>query len=178
MKPGFAISSCLTLIALSAPAFAASLPGPVTQQGLLLVTSDAEADRVTHVDLLLDPQNDLVGLANYYEATPSRIARFSLEQLTKGAVISKTTVCEGKAAVKLTARPGFNLKEGGTIRLTYLVSGIRCTHRYIDLEAVRVGSKWVAYTDRRQDFRPITRLFLKANRFFGKVIGIERVETE
>ncbi|HXH30638.1 MAG TPA: hypothetical protein VNJ01_07480 [Bacteriovoracaceae bacterium] len=91
--------------------------------------------------------------------------------LREGGVLAHR---QGRDVVKLFVEPGFNIKVGGDVRLTYLQSGVSNNWRFIPLKVTKEGEGF-KLTDAENSL--VNRLFMLVNRsrLFG-IIGIKEIQ--
>ena len=91
--------------------------------------------------------------------------------IREGAVVAHRN---NRDVVKLFVEPGFNIKLGGDVRLSYLHSGVSNSWRFISLKLSKEGAGF-KLTDSESTL--VNRLFMLVNRsrLFG-VIGIKEIQ--
>jgi hypothetical protein len=138
------------------------------------VTSDARQGEQFRFGAALDAQGDLLGLVYYRVGQPPKF--YPMDEVRSGAVLKHD---DGHNIDVVTLYgPALDAKEGGKLRLHFLLNGITKSYRDFSMEIVRNGAKWSLYTPRDQGFTPFTHMFMKANRVMViGVIGINHIET-
>jgi hypothetical protein len=168
-KKNWVLGFCLALIMGSSSGQAAEL------QRVITATSDAYPDTQYQIWVQTDVQGDLIGLAYAENSENPRI--FNLDQLHHGAVLSHDKG-HNLDVLTLVLPADFDPQHGGSARINFLSNGITHSYRYFVMELVRNGSAgWATHTERARGFAPFDKLFLKANRFLGQVVGLSRIET-
>ena len=80
---------------------------------------------------------------------------------------------EGYQVVNLWIN-SFANHNGGIFKLDYLISGISGTRGALALELARAGETWEILDERTH--KPIKTLHFVGNTFFGKLVGIARID--
>ena len=118
------------------------------------------------VKLVVDADNTVHTFKTYQ---PDKVSTFELADLPKGIVIFQK---DGQDAVLLISND-FDAHHGGNLNIHYLRNAITGEHRDFPVE-INVGEKntWQLVVNEKEGRRTFTEAFLKANKLFGKVIGI------
>ncbi len=146
-----------------------ALDGRVIQ--LAHVTSDAMPG-FSDIRVLVDADAKVVLLQQTTDKGEKR--EFTVPQLAGGAVLHRA---EGMDVLKLVA-PNFDAYAGGAIDMVYLSNGITKSFGTFKMELLRNGTEWKLYVNGQGGRVPFTTMFMKANKFFGKVIGIDSVSVK
>lgn len=139
---------------------------------ILNVTSDAMTGEA-QIRVVVDNNSELVALRQYTTGATGYV-EFNKEHLTKtGAVLMRSS---GRDVIKLLS-PDLDTNRGGAIDMIYLTSGITDSYDTFKMDLVR-GTDWYIEVNDSKGRRAITKMYLKSRKFFGKVIGIGKVEVE
>jgi hypothetical protein len=140
-----------------------------TPQPLLTATSDAFSGDLD-VQILVDSNNVAVGLRAISPAgTPQD---YELSNLATGIVLYTTS---GDNVVTITST-NFDSSHGGTFDVNYLNNGITSTYDDLDVNVEQNENTWQMLTDNQNGSDAVvTQAYLKANKVFGKTVGIESI---
>ncbi len=142
-----------------------------TLRPLFSATSDAFTGEL-NVSLTVDQNSNVTGLSYAHNGKETPV---SLDHLSKGIVLYQAA---GLDAATLSAQ-NFDKNTGGALTMKYLYSGLNSTYQNFDFLLGRQGSDWRASVlDQNGIPQPFTQMYLKGNRLFGKVIGIQSVSVE
>lgn len=155
----------LASISFAALLFAVSALGG--EQPLLRVTSDAVSGNVD-ISLILDQNSTITG---FKYVSPLETQTFDIQGLSSGIVLLND---QGFDVVKLLAKD-FDPRGGGAVGMVYLNNGLTGTYRTYPLELEREGQTWKLRVNDASGRREINRMFLKAKKFFGRIIGIDQI---
>ena len=138
---------------------------------LFSATSDA-FDGNLQLSAEVNEQSDVDSFAYDEVGTPKKI---TLANLKDGFVLYQAS---GKNVATLSSA-NFNMATGGTLTITYLQDGVNGKYQTFTCEMIRQGQNWKMLTaDSGGDQKVFTTLYLKANKLFGKVIGIKSIRAQ
>lgn len=180
VSTGIGFLAALAIGSASMAGFTSAARAASDQQHITTVTSDAIPNDQGTFAAQMDPQGDLTGVM-YREGKKSPVRFISLAELQRGKVLLHNAEHHLDVAT-VRIESDFTAKDGGHVRLIYLSNGITKSYRYFVFEVVRAGTRWFAYASTGRDSRgrasqPFTAMNLKARRFLGQIVGVERVET-
>lgn len=95
----------------------------------------------------------------------------ALSGLPNGIVLYTT---QGKNVVTITST-NFDPTQGGVVDVTYLQNGVTGNYESITVDIERTGTTWQMLTDDQTGRNLVTHGYMKANKLFGKVIGIDSI---
>lgn len=134
---------------------------------LISVTSDA-VEGVLQMKLVLD---DAGKVTQIKYVAPQSTQTFPIAGLANGLTIMKNGNYE---VIKLYSK-NFDPASGGPITMDYLFNGITGARANFPLLLDRQGQDWVVYADLNSGKRQFTQMYLKANRVFGQIVGVEKI---
>mgnify|MGYP000281761509 CR=1 FL=1 len=137
---------------------------------ILRVTSDAQSG-ILDIQLNLDNDGNIRALTTLADTGVRE--EFSPEQFFNGGIVFLRK--EGRDVVKLSSEK-FDVKAGGVIDLIYLSNGIFNTYGKFSMELTRMGDQWDLYLNDQTGRKKFSEMFLRGKKFFGKIIGIDKVE--
>ncbi|MEO5971200.1 MAG: hypothetical protein ABIQ95_14830 [Bdellovibrionia bacterium] len=135
---------------------------------LFHVTSDA-LKGVLDIKAVVGANSELLGLK--YITEKGEVLQFSIDQLSRGADLMKE---DGMSVVKILGHQ-LSATSGGNLELIYLRDGLSGSYSKFNMNVVNAGRGWEMETLPSAGSRKFTKMFLKGNWFFGKVIGISEV---
>ncbi len=129
---------------------------------LIRVTSDAMKGSLD-IRAVVNAQDELLGLL--YITEKGSILKYDLEQISQGADLVKDG---SRSVVKIV---GTHLStSGGTLSLVYLQDGMKGSYSKFPM-TISSQNGW----EMRTEGRKFPKMFLRANRFFGQLIGFSEV---
>ncbi len=140
-----------------------------SESKILRITSDAMSG-YGEIATVVDGDSNFTALRYY--GNGSGMKEFNLNQLHSGVVLLNQS---GYDVIKLQG-VNLNSSSGGVINLIYLINGITRNTGTFQMELVRSGTRWYLQTNDQSGRREFTSMYMAANKFFGKVVGIESVE--
>ena len=139
---------------------------------LLHVTTDA-FDGFADIKLVLDIDRNIIA-ARQIKGSGER-TDMGIEQLLNGVVLFHQ---QGYDTVKVVSKD-MKPDQGGTLDLIYLAdamaNGMKGSYKTFRIQLVREGSVWKVFVDDQGGRREIQGMFMKAKKFMGKVVGIQKV---
>jgi hypothetical protein len=135
---------------------------------LFHVTSDA-LKGVLDIKAIVGANSELLGLK--YITEKGEVLQFTIEQLSRGADLMKEG---GRSVVKIVGHK-LSAESGGKLEMIYLEDGLSDTYSKFNMMIVNPQNNWEMETLPSAGGRKFTKMFLKGNWFFGKVIGITEV---
>ncbi len=150
-------------------AFAAPMPlQAADQQSLLTVTSDAfEGEYRLSINIDEGVAVSLTGR----EVAIRRTQTHPISELSRGIVLFADS---GRDVVVLRA-DHFDPRAGGALELSHLVNGVNGKYRTVDVTIENTPKGWRFLADDSAGRRVVQDAFFKANRLFGRVVGIETI---
>jgi hypothetical protein len=160
----------LSLALQATPAFAGA-------QSLFQVMSDAKPDKRYEVQVATDDAGDITGM-NFVSMRRSgqilEVEKWTLAEIQKGV----TVLQEGQYKVMILTGRSLTAKDGGTVTIDYLRSGLSGERGKFGMEMQRLGAKWQIYTSRNTGMRAFTLMNLLKNEFLGRVVGIRAITVQ
>lgn len=149
----------------------------VAKDGQLVMTATTDADSyTTQIFVFTDTANNLTGMSFTSDDPDNPGAKASFKEFVSGQIVVKHNKDHNKDVVWLSAGADLTPTDGGKIKMTYLTNGMTGNTSTYPIEIRRVGSKWVVYSAKKDGSRAFSHMFLKANTFLGKVIGVEEIQ--
>ncbi|MBC7693471.1 MAG: hypothetical protein H7222_17025 [Methylotenera sp.] len=137
---------------------------------LIRVNSDAvEGD--LDLKLILDEDSNGIALLFLSQAKPQR---FEAAQLVDGIVLLKKDSTNVVTIVSKNYEPA----QGGDIEVVYLRNGISGNYGRFPAQVIRTGDQWAVYTNGPEGRKPFTRMFMKAKRALGQIVGIDSITVQ
>jgi hypothetical protein len=136
-------------------------------QEILQGTSDAFTGTLD-LQMLVDSSNNATGIRGIAggKTQDSDLAGFA-----QGIVLYTT---QGKNVVTITST-NFDPAQGGVVDVNYLENGISGNYQDLTVDIEKSGTTWQMLTDDQTGRNVVTQGYFKANKFLGKVIGIESI---
>ncbi len=147
----------------------------LTEKRVLHITSDAMEG---WTDVLVD-FNEKLEVQFFRLVTSSGNAmEFDLAKLKEGAVVKTEHGVGGEVLNVITLQSdSFDRISGGGFKLIYLVNGAPFFHKVDEFDSrLRPDATGQWRFDSGNDGQPFNSMFMKGNRLFGKLIGIESVD--
>ena len=141
---------------------------PENEIQLFHVTSDALKGSL-EIKAVVNANSELLGLK--YLTEKGEVLNFNIEQLSQGAVLLKDS---GKSVVRIVGHQ-LTSTSGGSLELIYLEDGLSDSYAKFNMRIVNSQGKWEMETLPSSGSKKFTKMYLKGNWFFGKVIGIAEV---
>jgi hypothetical protein len=110
-------------------------------------------------------------MAGLKYVAPEETKNFNLAQLPQGLVLMNYS---GRDVVKLVSK-NFDPKHGGPITVVYLSNGVTNQYNRYELEVERTGQDWSVMVNDQAGRRKVTRMFMKARKALGQIVGIEKI---
>ncbi|OFZ70053.1 MAG: hypothetical protein A3K03_04730 [Bdellovibrionales bacterium RIFOXYD1_FULL_44_7] len=172
MKPVGFVDKLPILLAIFVCLFSTSrsIANP-TNQTVLYGTSDA-TDTKFEFSATVSDEGKLVGMeVNGSDGSKSVYFLSAINDTNGGVAVTKI---DGRTVVKMR---GLNIdpNNGGEIEIYFLRNGATGTWGKMQFELDRNGNTWEVYVNNQDGRRKINSLFFRANRFLGKLIGIEKI---
>lgn len=156
---------------------AGSLPALAQDQDVLLVHNDMDQHK-TRIYVRTSDAPETLGQVEgvgYLCTDPMYPGEyFTIAQLNAG-VVFRHDIPNNRDIMWLKTS-GFDVNQGGTMTLTFLMNGLTGRHGSLNMEAHSLGSRWQIYTDRNNGSRPFDQAMVKSNKIFGKVVGVSRID--
>jgi hypothetical protein len=136
-------------------------------QEILKGTSDAFTGTLD-LQVIVDDNSNATGLRGIANGKTEDSA---LTGFAQGIVLYSTA---GKNVVTITST-NFDPAQGGVVDVTYLENGVTGNYQNITVDIEKTGTTWQMLTDDQTGRNVVTQGYFKANKLFGKVIGIESI---
>jgi hypothetical protein len=136
-------------------------------QEILKGTSDAFTGTLD-LQVLVDENNSAVGLRGIANG---KTEDSSLTNFAQGIVLYSTS---GKNVLTITST-NFDPAQGGVVDVNYLENGVTGNYQNLTVDIEKNGTTWQMLTDDQTGRNVVTQGYFKANKLFGKVIGIESI---
>ena len=135
------------------------------------ITTDAIQGEITlYGDT--DADGSLVNL-NYTKPNADPTV-FPIANLKDGIVLFSA---QGQDVVVLQSDT-FDPKSGGSVNMHYLFNGLTGRHHDFGIEVDRTGDSWSALVNETTGRRAFTKMYLKANKVWGQIVGIASVTVQ
>lgn len=144
----------------------ATLAGTNAQE-ILQGTSDAFTGTLD-LQMLVDANDNATGIRGI---AGGKTQDSDLSGFAQGIVLYTT---QGKNVVTITST-NFDPTQGGVVDVSYLENGISGTYDNMTVDIEKSGTTWQMLTDDQTGRNVVTQGYFKANKLFGKVIGIESI---
>jgi hypothetical protein len=144
----------------------ATLAGTNAQE-LLQGTSDAFTGTLD-LQMLVDSNDNATAIR---AIAAGKTQDTDLSGFAQGIVLYTT---QGKSVVTITST-NFDPTQGGVVDVSYLENGISGTYDDLTVDIEKSGTTWQMLTDDQTGRNVVTQGYFKANKFLGKVIGIESI---
>jgi hypothetical protein len=136
-------------------------------QEILKGTSDAFTGTLD-LQMLVDDSDNATGIRGI---AAGKTQDSDLTNFAQGIVLYTTS---GKNVVTITST-NFDPAQGGVVDVSYLENGVTGNYQNITVDIERTGTSWQMLTDDQTGRNVVTQGYFKANKLFGKVIGIESI---
>jgi hypothetical protein len=136
-------------------------------QEILQGTSDAFTGTLD-LQMLVDTNDNATGIRGI---ASGKTQDSTLTNFTQGIVLYSTS---GKNVVTITST-NFDPAQGGVVDVSYLENVVTGNYQNITVDIERTGTTWQMLTDDQTGRNVVTQGYFKANKLFGKVIGIESI---
>lgn len=133
---------------------------------LLEVSSDVVSFD-SEIRLILDDHSNIAGL--HYLETTGKELKFSRADLLQGVTLTQMS---GRDVTKVKIDSSFSAQSGGLVMMSYLSNGVTNTYKPYPISLSRSGDQWVVKNSDQVQF---SRLFLRAKKLMGIVVGIEEI---
>lgn len=163
----FAFSSVSSAFADSSPWTTA--PATDTAVTLFTATSDAKPGTMT-VQILVDASHNITHF-RYLTSVSTVVETFDLANLKAGIVIYQE---QGKDVAVLSSQD-FLPGHGGHLSMRYISNAINNSHGTFEADLDRTGQDWKVSVNETAGRRYFTKMYLKAKKFFGSVVGVGSV---
>jgi hypothetical protein len=144
----------------------ATLAGTNAQE-ILQGTSDAFTGTLD-LQMLVDSSDNATGIRGI---NGGKTQDSDLSGFAQGIVLYST---QGKNVVTITSA-NFDPSQGGVVDVSYLHNGISGDYETLTVDIEKTGTTWQMLTDDQSGRNVVTQGYFKANKLFGKVIGIDSI---